>query len=298
MTPVVTESLSAAGAAGGGGSSMLLFGFMLLLIIGMFWFSSRTRKKQQEKLKSQQRAMEPGMEVMTSYGLYGRLVSKDEDAVKAVIEIAPGTQVTVHLQTLTNVVERDTPLPAARMPQAPPQPGTPPLTRPQPATPRIPAIREPTPPADQPAPAPRPPRPGRSCVLRHLRPPPGPPAPARPTCAALHSPRTPQGSAPRCRHRQKIARPRAPPAASRGPEEEAAPQRAGDDGPAGAASSARRHRAAPGGENCSRLARGHVRAAGRHARRAGLGRRPGPHRLGPRLALDLEGGTQMILTLS
>ena len=109
MTPVVTESLSAAGAAGGGGSSMLLFGFMLLLIIGMFWFSSRTRKKQQEKLKSQQRAMEPGMEVMTSYGLYGRLVSKDEDAVKAVIEIAPGTQVTVHQQTLTNVVERDTP---------------------------------------------------------------------------------------------------------------------------------------------------------------------------------------------
>lgn len=109
MTPAVPASLSAAGSAGGGGSSMLLFGFMLLLIIGMFWFSSRTRKKQQEKLKSQQRAMEPGMEVMTSYGLYGRLVSKDEDAVKAVLEIAPGTQVTVHLQTLTNVVEKDAP---------------------------------------------------------------------------------------------------------------------------------------------------------------------------------------------
>ena len=38
MTPVVTESLSAAGAAGGGGSSMLLFGFMLLLIIGIDHF--------------------------------------------------------------------------------------------------------------------------------------------------------------------------------------------------------------------------------------------------------------------
>ena len=38
MTPVVTESLSAAGAAGGGGSSMLLFGFMLLLIIGIDQF--------------------------------------------------------------------------------------------------------------------------------------------------------------------------------------------------------------------------------------------------------------------
>ncbi|WP_144791620.1 preprotein translocase subunit YajC [Kocuria palustris] len=109
MTPSVPATLSAAGAAGGGGSQFLLFGFMLLLIIGMFWFSSRTRRKQQEKLRDQQRAMEPGMEVMTSYGLYGRLVAKDEEAVKAVIEIAPGTQVTVHLQTLTNVVERSAP---------------------------------------------------------------------------------------------------------------------------------------------------------------------------------------------
>lgn len=109
MTPALPASLSAAGAAGGGGSSFLLFGFMMLLVIGMFWFSSRTRRKQQEKLKAQQRSMEPGTEVMTSYGLYGRLISKDEDAVKAVIEIAPGTQVTVHLQTLTNVVERETP---------------------------------------------------------------------------------------------------------------------------------------------------------------------------------------------
>lgn len=109
MTPTVPATLSAAGAAGGGGSSFLLFGFMLLLIIGMFWFSSRTRRKQQQKLKDQQKAMEPGMEVMTSYGLYGRLVSKDEEAVKAVVEIAPATQVTVHLQTLTNVVERDAP---------------------------------------------------------------------------------------------------------------------------------------------------------------------------------------------
>lgn len=98
--------LSAAGQGGGGGSSQfLLFGFMLLLIVGMFWFSSRTRRKQQQKVKDQQATMEPGTEVMTSYGLYGRLVSKDPEGSKAVIEIAPGTKVTVHLQTLTNVVQ-------------------------------------------------------------------------------------------------------------------------------------------------------------------------------------------------
>lgn len=98
-------SLSAAGQAGGGSGQFMLFGIMLLAIIAMFWFSSRTRRKQQQQVKERQATMEPGTEVMTSYGLYGRLVSKDEEAVKAVIEIAPGTNVTVHLQTLTNVVD-------------------------------------------------------------------------------------------------------------------------------------------------------------------------------------------------
>lgn len=106
LNAAAEPALSAAGQGGGGGSpSFLLFGFMLLLIVGMFWFSSRTRRKQQQKVKDQQATMEPGTEVMTSYGLYGRLVSKDPEGSKAVIEISPGTNVTVHLQTLTNVVQ-------------------------------------------------------------------------------------------------------------------------------------------------------------------------------------------------
>lgn len=106
LSATTEPALSAAGQGGGGGSSQfLLFGFMLLLIVGMFWFSSRTRRKQQQKVKNQQASMEPGTEVMTSYGLYGRLVSKDQEGSKAVIEISPGTNVTVHLQTLTNLVE-------------------------------------------------------------------------------------------------------------------------------------------------------------------------------------------------
>lgn len=115
LTPVLTAqpllsgptdaSLEAAGQNAGGSGQFLFFGVMIGLLVLMFWFTSRNRRKQQQKLKDQQSQMVPGTEVMTSYGLYGRVVSIDKDAVKAVLEIAPGTQVTVHLQTLTTVVD-------------------------------------------------------------------------------------------------------------------------------------------------------------------------------------------------
>lgn len=101
--------LSAAGQSAGGSGQFLFFGVMIGLLVLMFWFTSRNRRKQQQKMKDQQSRMVPGTQVMTSYGLYGRVVSIDQEAVKAVLEIAPGTQVTVHLQTLTTVVDEQTP---------------------------------------------------------------------------------------------------------------------------------------------------------------------------------------------
>ncbi|NHU84154.1 preprotein translocase subunit YajC [Kocuria sp. JC486] len=109
LTPQVvaqTEtSLSAAEQTTGGPGQFLFLGVMLALLVAMFWFTSRNRRKQQQKLQDQQSRMVPGTQVMTSYGLYGRVVSIDKDAVKAVLEIAPNTQVTVHLQTLSTVVD-------------------------------------------------------------------------------------------------------------------------------------------------------------------------------------------------
>lgn len=102
-------SLSAAGQNAGGSGQFLFFGVMIGLLVLMFWFTSRNRRRQQQKMKDQQSKMVPGTQVMTSYGLYGRVVSIDQEAVKAVLEIAPGTQVTVHLQTLTTVVDDQTP---------------------------------------------------------------------------------------------------------------------------------------------------------------------------------------------
>lgn len=113
LTPVLSAqsdaSLEAAGQTGGGSGQFLFFGVMIALLVLMFWFTSRNRRKQQQKVKDQQAQMTPGTEVMTSYGLYGRVVSIDQGATKAVLEIAPGTQVTVHLQTLTTVVDGSAP---------------------------------------------------------------------------------------------------------------------------------------------------------------------------------------------
>jgi preprotein translocase subunit YajC len=47
----------------------------------------------------------PGVDVMTSFGLFGRIVSIDEAENKVVIELSPGNEATVHRQAVTKVVE-------------------------------------------------------------------------------------------------------------------------------------------------------------------------------------------------
>jgi preprotein translocase subunit YajC len=42
---------------------------------------------------------------MTSFGLYGRIVSIDEDENKVLLELSPGNLATVHRQAVTKIVE-------------------------------------------------------------------------------------------------------------------------------------------------------------------------------------------------
>src|SRR5690606_12890890 len=54
--------------------------------------------------------IQPGAEVMTSFGLYGTLVAVDEEKNEAFVETTPGTIVRVHSQTIAKVVdETETP---------------------------------------------------------------------------------------------------------------------------------------------------------------------------------------------
>jgi preprotein translocase subunit YajC len=77
--------------------------FVLLAVVIIFMFrSSRKRRADAEALQTQ---MVPGVEVMTQHGIYGTLVSLDEEKNEAVIETMPGTRLRVHRQTLARVVE-------------------------------------------------------------------------------------------------------------------------------------------------------------------------------------------------
>ena len=72
-----------------------------VLLIGFMIFSSRRNRKRQQDLRS---AIVPGVEVMTNFGLFGKLLSVDEGTNVAEIETSPGTIVRVHRQTLSKVV--------------------------------------------------------------------------------------------------------------------------------------------------------------------------------------------------
>ncbi|HWK20136.1 MAG TPA: preprotein translocase subunit YajC [Microbacteriaceae bacterium] len=97
---------TAAPAADGGlfGGNFLTIAMVVLLVVLVFfmWRSSRKRKTEAQKLQS---AMVPGVQVMTSFGLFGTLISVDEVAATAELEVSPGNIVKVHRQTLVKVVD-------------------------------------------------------------------------------------------------------------------------------------------------------------------------------------------------
>jgi preprotein translocase subunit YajC len=81
-----------------------------VLLIGFMIFSSRRNRKRQATLRE---AIVPGVEVMTNFGLFGKLLSIDEATNVAEIETTPGTIVRVHRQTLSKVVAPEELTPAS-----------------------------------------------------------------------------------------------------------------------------------------------------------------------------------------
>ncbi|MEX5235276.1 preprotein translocase subunit YajC [Kocuria arenosa] len=117
MSPLLlAQSLPAQAAQPTGGGTAWLLPLMLVAMVLLLWLPMRRQKKAVAQVKEKQAAMGPGTEVMTNYGLYGTVRSIDRDTNKVVLEIAPGTAVTVHLQTVTTVVE-DEVAPAAAAPE-------------------------------------------------------------------------------------------------------------------------------------------------------------------------------------
>ncbi|WP_457950286.1 preprotein translocase subunit YajC [Pseudarthrobacter sp. alpha12b] len=79
---------------------------LLFVMLGVFIFMMfRRNKKTQQQQAELQSKFGPGVEVMTSFGLFGRIVDIDEAENKVTLELSPGNLATVHRQAVTKVVE-------------------------------------------------------------------------------------------------------------------------------------------------------------------------------------------------
>lgn len=78
---------------------------MLAILAVLIFFMFRNGQKRKRDLESLQSKVVPGAEVMTNFGLFGTIVSIDEDDNKVELDIANGTVVTVHRQTIARVVD-------------------------------------------------------------------------------------------------------------------------------------------------------------------------------------------------
>ncbi|MHA7238876.1 preprotein translocase subunit YajC [Arthrobacter sp. TMS1-12-1] len=85
-----------------------IFSLLLPLALAFLLFTMfRRQRKAQQQVKEMRTQMEPGTEVMTQFGLFGTVVSIDQENNKAVLELSPGTFATVHTQALSKVVQQE-----------------------------------------------------------------------------------------------------------------------------------------------------------------------------------------------
>ncbi|MCB5282497.1 preprotein translocase subunit YajC [Arthrobacter sp. AL08] len=79
---------------------------LLFVMLGLFVFMMfRRNKKTKEQAATLQSQFAPGVEVMTSFGLFGRIVEIDDAENKVLLELSPGNTATVHRQAVTKIVE-------------------------------------------------------------------------------------------------------------------------------------------------------------------------------------------------
>ena len=94
----------AATAAAPGGFDPLSIGLVVLLAV-MVLFMFRNSRKRKRDAEALQNKFVVGAEVMTQHGIYGTLVSVDDEKNEAIIETTPGTRLRLHRQTISRVID-------------------------------------------------------------------------------------------------------------------------------------------------------------------------------------------------
>lgn len=79
--------------------------FMIAILGMLIYFMIRNSRKQRRTQEELQEKLQPGAEVMTSFGLYATLVDLDDDNNVATLKVGNDVTIKVHRQTVTKVVE-------------------------------------------------------------------------------------------------------------------------------------------------------------------------------------------------
>lgn len=80
---------------------------MLAVLAVMVIFMFRNGKKRQREQAELRSKVVTGAEVMTNFGLYGRIVDIDEEKNEVLLETTPGTILRLHRQVIGRVVTPD-----------------------------------------------------------------------------------------------------------------------------------------------------------------------------------------------
>ncbi len=84
--------------------------FLLILLAALavlVFFTFRNGRKRQREAAEMQDKILPGAQVMTNFGVFGTIVSKDDEENKVALETTPGTVLSVHRQTIARVITED-----------------------------------------------------------------------------------------------------------------------------------------------------------------------------------------------
>ena len=89
-----------------------LLPFVLIALV-FYFLIMRPQRRRQQTLAATQSTLAPGVEVMLTSGIFGRVASLEDETIQ--LEISPGTQVKVSRQAVVRVVderepERDQPV--------------------------------------------------------------------------------------------------------------------------------------------------------------------------------------------
>jgi preprotein translocase subunit YajC len=78
---------------------------MLAILAVLIFFMFRNGQKRKKDLEEKQTKIVPGAEVMTNFGVFGTILSVNEEKVQ--VETSPGNVLTVHKQTIVRFLDEE-----------------------------------------------------------------------------------------------------------------------------------------------------------------------------------------------